>query len=338
MTEKEIFFKDKENCEIPFTHIEEGNVNPALTYIDELYGAADVLSIKNAIKNEKNLGYLSILGTFVAMLFLLYDEAELHLLIFGCIFIIVAIFLINRHAKNNECHRKYTQYRVLAESLRVQYFILHAGIERNVSDILPWFTKKGIPWVNEVLSELPLKTNGEHKIAHCWIRHQRNYHQKKFHESKENEEIYKRETKRILIITLITYGIALVFEIWILNVPSGEINFDFLGGILDSLQSVGVMVGYSQTDMIRSILKIVLGTMSAATLFAGNYYGKMSLSNISEDHRRMMMLYESALREIKANNGVETEKMIMNLAREFLIENSTWYAYQKPNVPDLTIE
>ena len=48
MNEKKIFFEEKENCKIPFTHIEEGITNPTLKEIDELYGAADVLSIENA--------------------------------------------------------------------------------------------------------------------------------------------------------------------------------------------------------------------------------------------------------------------------------------------------
>ena len=96
------------------------------------------------------------------------------------------------------------------------------------------------------------------------------------------------------------------------------------------------MVGFTPTDMIRSIMKIVIGTMSAATLFTGSYYGKMSLSNIIEDHRRMTMLYEKVENEIFQNG--ETEELIITLAKEFLIENSTWYSYQSKNTPNLTIE
>jgi hypothetical protein len=339
MKEKEIFFKDKENCRIPFSHVEEEKVEPALKYVDEMYGAADVLSVENSVKHEKNLKYLSIFGTFVAIFFLLYDEAELHWLVFGCIIVIGIILYINHIAKRSECHRKYTQYRVLAESLRVQYFISLAGIDKNVSELLPWFTKKGISWVDEILSEMPLeKTNEKKPIINCWIRSQRDYHQKKFNDSKQTEEKNNRTTKRVIYITLFTYFVALLFEIWMYTTPTNEMNIDFIGWILNTQQSWGIMIGYSQTDFIRAILKIVLGTASAATLFTGNYYGKMSLTNVSEDHRRMVMLYETALRKIKENKGEESEELILYLAREFLIENSTWYAYQKSSQPDLTIE
>ena len=98
------------------------------------------------------------------------------------------------------------------------------------------------------------------------------------------------------------------------------------------------MVGYDPVDMIRAVLKIVLGTMSVITLFVGSYYGKMALSNTIDDHRRMEMLYEQCINKILQNNEEESEELILKLAQEFLIENSTWYAYQKNNRPDLTFE
>ena len=77
MNKKEVFFRDKEECREEFTHITGGITNPALKAIDELYGAADVLSIKNAVKHQRILLALSIIGTLITMGFLLYDEAEL---------------------------------------------------------------------------------------------------------------------------------------------------------------------------------------------------------------------------------------------------------------------
>ncbi|MBQ8018210.1 MAG: hypothetical protein IJ258_08935 [Methanobrevibacter sp.] len=74
-------------------------------------------------------------------------------------------------------------------------------------------------------------------------------------------------------------------------------------------------------NVIRTILKIVVGTMSAITLFTSSYYGKMSLSNTIEDHKRMIALYTKAEENILENG--ESEELIPTLAREFLIENST---------------
>jgi hypothetical protein len=338
MNQKDEFYDDMKKCEIPFTHIEKGITDPTLKPIDELYGAADVLSIENAGKHQRNLWLLSFFGTLVALFFLLYDEAELHWLIFGCIIIILIIFYINKLAERTECHRKYLQYRLLAESLRVQYFLSKAGIDKNVGDIMPWFVKKDVPWIREVLKTIPpVNTNEKRHIINCWIRDQMKYHQKALKRTTIQKQRDRRISRRVLYITLATYIIALLFEIYVFANP-GEINYDLLAPILKTLNDWGVMLSYSQTEMIRAILKIILGTMSAATLFTGSYYGKMSLSLTIEDHRRMAMLYEKAENKIVQNGGEESEDLILSLAHEFLIENSTWYAYQKKNQPSLTFE
>lgn len=339
MNNKEIFFNDKENCDIEFTHIEDGITDSVLKKIDEIYGAADVLSIENAKKHHRNLLLLSVFGSLMAFLFLLYDEAELHWLIFGCVLLIYAIYRLYHIAEKTECHRKYLQYRLLAESLRVQYFIYVAGLNRNVSEILPWFVKKGVPWIDEILSDLPqINTNKKNKIINCWIRDQIDYHHKALVRLTEKKIREARTGRRVLYITIATYIFAFLFEIYMLTQSSGEINIDFIGGILYNLQQYGIMEGYSQIDMIRAVLKIVLGTMSVITLFLGSYYGKMSLSNTIDDHRRMEMLYEQVKNDILVQKGEESEELILSLAREFLVENSTWYAYQKKNQPDLTFD
>lgn len=155
MYRKDIFYKEKEECDIPLTHITGNITDPVLNEIDDLYGAADVLSIQNAKKHQKILLGLSVLGTLLTMFFLLYDEAELHGLIVACIVMIIFLFLTRRIADNLDCHRKYLEYRVLAETLRVQFFLSVAGIEKPVSEILPWFIKQSLPWVTSILESLP---------------------------------------------------------------------------------------------------------------------------------------------------------------------------------------
>ena len=48
MNEIEIFYQDKDECRIPFSHISEAVTDPSLKALDEYYGAADVLSVYNA--------------------------------------------------------------------------------------------------------------------------------------------------------------------------------------------------------------------------------------------------------------------------------------------------
>ena len=312
MNEKEIFYEDKKNCEIPLTHIMDGITDSALLKIDNLYGAADVLSIENAKKHNRILLSLSIIGTVITMAFLLYDEAEMHGLILACIIMILFLFLTRRIADRLDCHRKYIEYRVLAETLRLQFFLSISGVKQHVSDILPWFIKKGLPWIDEILLNLHISNiNEKTPIIDCWIRDQKAYHDSALIKAENKKHRDERTTKIVIATTIIAYLTTLLFELFIYN--SSSTNID--------------------ANVVRAILKIIVGTMSAITLFTGSYYGKMSLSNSIEDHRRMSALYQKAERDIMENG--ETEELLISLAREYLIENSTWYSYQTKNKPDL---
>lgn len=312
MNKKEVFFRDKEECSEEFTHITGGITDPALKAIDELYGAADTLSIRNAVKHQRILLALSIIGTLITMGFLLYDEAELHGLILACTVMILFLFYIHRKAHTLDCHRKYIEYRVLAETLRVQFFLSVAGVQKQVVDILPWFIRQGLPWIEDVLKSLPKMSSHERNpIINFWILDQRAYHNGALAKAENKKNRDNRTTRVVIAITIIAYLITLFFELFIFSQNPGSVD----------------------VNAVRAILKIIVGTMSAVTLFTSSYYGKLSLTYTINDHKRMIALYDNAEREI-ARKG-ETEEILVDLAREFLIENSTWYSYQTKNKPDL---
>ena len=311
MNKKEVFFKDRDECSEEFTHITENITDPTLKVIDELYGAADVLSIKNAQKHQRILLALSVIGTLITMAFLLYDEAELHGLILACTVMILFLFYIRKKADNLDCHRKYIEYRVLAETLRVQFFLSVAGVQKQVKDILPWFIRQGLPWIEDILKTLPeMREHKRNPIINFWILDQRTYHSGALEKAQNKKKRDNRTTRIVIAITIIAYIVTLIFELFIYA------------------QNPGVDV-----NAVRAILKIVVGTMSAVTLFTNSYYGKLSLTYTIKDHKRMIALYDNAEREISKKG--ETEEILIELAREFLIENSTWYSYQTKNKPDL---
>lgn len=309
------FDEERKTCE-NLTHIEEEISSPALIEIDRLFGAADVLSIKYAQKHYNKVRNISIIAPLIVFLFLLYDEAELHILIFAVLLLIIILYLIYRKANNENVHDKYLEYRVLAESLRVQYFISKAGIKENVKNILPWLTKIRIPLVKNVLSEIPTETNKKEPIINCWIRDQMKYHDeahKRALEQLEKNELYERIS---LIATILFYVIALIFEIsMILYAP-----FDV-----------------ETAHWVRAGLKIGVGTATAITIFLSNYYGKMSLSSKVEEHLRMYWLYQKVEHKIKQTKE-ENEEEIIYLAEQCLIENASWYSHQKKNTPDFAVE
>ena len=307
------FLEEKEKCKGPFYHIHGNITDPALIEIDKMYGVADFLSIQNAKKHQKILWRLSVLGPLLSIVFFLYFEGEIHAMIVFCIFLLALLIYIQRSSNKLDCHRKYLEYRVLAESLRLQFFLSTAGIEKKVTDIMPWFIKQGIPWIENILKGLPLdKVKDTESLVYYWIYDQRAYHEGALTKA----EIRKKKEKRISNIavkgTILAFIFGLIFEAYMF----------FFSPNIDA-------------HLIRLGIKMIIGSMSISTLFLESYYGKMSLTETINDHKRMISLYNKAERDILKKG--ESEEIILKLAREYLTENSAWYAYQSKNKSKLVL-
>ena len=328
LNEKDIFFQDIENCKSPFTHITKEDFNPLLNDIDRLFGAADVLSIENQNKHKLFLLGLAIVGGAIVFFFLLYDEMELYYLIGLCMLLVFVLFGMDILSNKVDSHRKYLEYRVLAETLRVQFFLYYAGLEEKVVDIMPWFIREGIPWIEEILLALPVVKTGERKsILDCWIRDQKTYHMDALKRAKADQKTYTNLTYIAIIFTVFLYAVTLAFEILMYKYSPGDANWIFV--------KLKILLSMIDANRIRAYLKIGVGTMSTITVIGGSYFGKKSLPNEIEDHERMIALYDKVENEIM-ESGEDREQLIY-LAREFLTENSTWYSYQTQNNPDIVI-
>ena len=289
------------------------------------YHAADGLSMENARKHHRVIAVLSLCATLLTMAFLLYDEMYLYGLILVCGFLLLSLFLINRIAEHWHYHRKYLEYRLLAEGLRVQYYLMKAGIRKDVASLLPWSWQFNVPWTRtaftllanqEAGSELP--PLAKEPVLDLWIRDQKEYHRKALKRTMIKTRTNDHIMAAALFLSILAYIAALAFEIGPGGLFSGEPALD-----------------PRSLETVRTILKIVLGTLSAATLFAGNFYGKLSLEDTEQGHRRMIALFEQAEADIIEHG--ETEDRLLYLAKEELSENSSWYACQNKNSPEISI-
>lgn len=312
---KRTFYQDMGKTEPPYYKIMNDATDPVLKDINRWYGIVDKMSIENAIQHEKILRSLALAGTVLTIAFLLYDEAELHFLIMACLILILYLFGINIIAKRWENHRKYLEYRVFAETLRVHFFLKAAQIKEPVTNLMPWYVKEGIPWIKDIISTLPKdEVAKKQPIIDYWIRNQKEYHQRALGNAEKEKKTFDRDTWILIAVAIAVYIITLIFEGWMyFNSPHLDANF------------------------WRAIIKIAIGTASAGALFAGSYFGKKSLSEKIDDHSRMILLYDQVEEKITQSESGETDEDILFLAREFLIENSIWYAYQSQNGPEIVM-
>ena len=318
LRETEIFNLDTEKSTFKETAAKEKD--STLAGLRTVYDMADALSMDNAEKHRKLLAGLSAAATALAMSFLLYDEADWYWMILVCGVMIIALFAINSLCRRSKYQARYLEYRVLAESLRVQYHLRSAGIGCEVSDIMPWNIQLAMPWVRKAVAAMMTGAPAVDRksIRESWVIDQRDYHRNALARTEAKLKRNDRIIRVALIMTLIIYAFALVFEIG-------------FGGLLGGKTAFSPEV--NQT--IRMYIKIAMGTFSAGTLFAGNYYGKQALPNVMDDHRKMVTLYEEAAAEIDRLG--ENEQLLIRLAEDELNENANWYAYQSKSEPELGI-
>ena len=290
----------------------------ALDRAEALYAAADALSVRFQTQYRRILAVLAVISTVITAAFLLYDEANLHWMILVCGLMLFAAWFVQHRGKRIACHRRYLEYRTLAESLRVQSFLRYAGSRICVSDILPWSAQTDAAWISAALRVVPIAGSpyGAHSIRKPWVEDQLAYHIRAGRKSERARAGSERTVGIALSVSIALYLLVLIFElVWGDLLPvSGHIQ---------------------NAELYRMLSKLLLGGISAATLFISNYYGRLSLSRAAADHQKMARFYTAILSRIEQSG--ETGDLLLLLAREELIENGNWCSYRRDNSADFSL-
>ncbi len=335
-----------------------------------VYDLADRLSLKGARGYKFSIALIAVMATLLTTSFLLYDEANMHYLIILCGVMIAGVYAVNASDRRHGFHRKYLQYRILAEGLRVQKALNSAGVYAQVFEMMPWAIQMDTPWIVRAIAAVNLvpmqavaegKENPAHaasavdadpaqaesaddaghaqaesagnisgfpgmtpyetgeKHSHLqWIKEQMEYHEGVVKTAAAKAKHNDRIVRTAIGITIFVYMAALLFEIFVAGLFTG-----------DSLMDP------DKAELVRTVIKLCTGSLSAMSLFAGSYYGKLSLEERANDSRRMAALYREALE--REERGLETDRLCRTLAREELNENGRWFAYKSINGTDTPI-
>ena len=297
-----------------------GGLEAVIRRMDSVYGKADALSVRHAAHFRKTLAAVSVSATALTMAFLLYDELSLHWMVLVCWVMLACLFLINRLSRKLPSHQKYPEYRLLSEGLRVQSWLFCAGTGTEVRRIMPETWQMRAPWTMYAIAAAGIgpAPEGKHPVREDWISGQKQYHERALDQTREKKRRNDRIQHTVLILTVLSYAAALLFEIIWGGLPGGE-----------------PCLPAETLEVVRTVLKVSMGTLSAVTIFSGNYYGKLCLEETINDHQRMIRLFAAADERIGREG--ETPELLFRLAREELNENASWYAYQSINRPDLGI-
>lgn len=297
----------------------EKSKEATLLRTEALYAAADGLSLRFAKEYRKALAALALAGTLLAFSFLLYDNGEIlpMILVFGILLLLA--FFRYRKAARQDCHRRFIEYRVLAETLRVQGCLRHAGSRLEAQRLMTWSQQQEEAWILCAVSGMNAAPPPEEKqeILSCWVEDQKAYHERAGARTARQLEKNDRWLGIAMRISVVLYVAVLVYEL-------------VCGGLI-----FRPALAAEDAETGRKILLILLGTLSAGTLFLANYYGKMSLNRVTDDHGKMVRFYEKAEAQLKLRG--QEENLLETLAREELTENGNWSSYQRDNAPELNL-
>lgn len=299
---------------------DDASADPTLSELDALYTAADSLSVEAALLHRRTLALLAWAGTILTLAFLLYDEASLLWMIMVVGAMLLAEGYLERRAVSSDNHGRYVEYRALAECLRVQAYLRYAGTSISVSSLLSFTQKDEMPWVANVMEELSSKATppqAAHDIRFSWLEGQRNYHEQAGRKSAlqlaRSEQIVRSATAASIILYLFALGFELACGGWLLP----------------------PIIQTAHLSAWRAGLKIALGSMSAASLFVSGYYDNLSVPRVYADHQRLERFY-AQMEDRIAKEG-QTDALLVEIAREELMENANWCSYQQDDAPNLTL-
>ncbi|MBQ6391311.1 MAG: hypothetical protein IJH88_06785 [Eggerthellaceae bacterium] len=298
---------------------EEGPKRTCRERMREVYDKADRISMHCQTRYLRTLGSLSLFCVLLVLAFLLYDEAELRwmLVVYGVVISAYAIFywLVLR----GRYHEKYIQYRVLAETMRVQDHLASLGILASVGDDFTWTQRHDITWIRKasrvllVGGAIPATMTAD-QVKELWIDDQSAYHRHALERDSGKLRVSNRVTQAMIVGTVASFLAIIVLEYCFPAVMSSS------------------FAGIS----FRAWAKIVWGCLSVVALFVAGYYGRLSFERKAFDHEKMAMLFESAAQRYDCNPG-EYELVFRELAREEIIENGNWMSYCKENRPTFNL-
>ena len=312
---------------------EECLVNTRLKRLSELYAEADGLSLFFQKRYLYTMRGFAITGVLLVLFFLLYDTGESNLFLFGYGLLLLFYFISFLFVKKQDAHGKYLNYRLLAETARIQTYLTSVNTEANVGCLLTWTQKQESAWIRAAMDVLTADAVGcntvdENIVRHCWIDSQLAYHEKAGKRDGKRKHISEKTAQSMLTASILLTFVLLLFELF---------GSSLMETPLISSDAPGFLLQHTGQDFtLRSFFKLLLGIISSVTVFLADYYGRLSLDRKTEDHEKMARLYREAAEQFE-NHPSERTELLISLAQEEIIENGNWVSYCRENPPSFDV-
>lgn len=280
--------------------------------INRIFGIADWLAIHYQKKTFFTLRITHVLAFLMGLMFILYSdlEAQPYLMLLFLLFFLAAA-AVQYVAKRDGWHRRYLDYRALAEGLRVQFYWAAAGVSNeNESkfshDNFLQTQDPELGWIRNVMrvsgthcDAAPLKSaEGLEFSLIEWIGDD-NIGQLGYYRKKALERIRKnRNTERLGLLSLMS-SVAIV------------ISFVIIGSMIPK--------GFIDPMMV------LMGTMLLLFAVRRGYAYSTAEKELIKQYEFMLRIFSNARRRLdNADDDVEQRQVLLALGGSALDEHAEW--------------
>lgn len=277
-------------------------------FISKLYAESDLLALKFQ-RNWENYQKLTfMLAGILLITFIIYEfTMQFYILIsYFLLFVMLSILFKFKNITRRH-HKFFTGYRALSEGLRIQFNIRLAGIYEDVADFYQRKFNEPMRWVREALrsSNLfdPQNTPDYGAIKKYYLEGQREYFHKRIQK-------YNKMVKNINVVS----------------------NIFFAGSVISIILAIlFTILKYNNTLSVIVMLIIIFPFFTG---LVGTYLARHSTRELLKEYKAMAELFEDAIRKwdkinreqhgIKEYNQREVSKLVIEVGKEALRENSDW--------------
>jgi hypothetical protein len=283
-----------------------------LSSINHLFCISDWLAIHYQKLTYATLRGTHLLAFLMGLMFILYSDLrtqEIFMLLFLLFFAIAAA--LQKYAKKGAWHRKYLDYRALAEGLRVQFYLSAAGI---TSDNESKFTHDNflqtqdpeLGWIRNVMRVAGTRCDAEREVSDAglqftlkeWVGDEQSGQLAYYRRKAEQWVQRNRNTERLSMLSLVTSIIVILLILVGGNrLADGLVDplFAFMGAML---LAYAVRQGYAQSTAEKELIK---------------------------QYEFMLRVFENAKRRLDgADDDVERRQIIRALGGSCLDEHAEW--------------
>lgn len=280
--------------------------------INSIFCAADVLAVHYQRKVIQTLRITHILAFFMGLSFIFYadvDTERVFMIAFLCFFLVSAT--VQTIAKRRNWHRKYLDYRALAEGLRVQFYWAAAGVRDENDFQFPHDNflrsqESEVGWIRNVMRVAGRRPNaarwreksGLEFVLREWIGDEQRGQLSYFATRTRDRERTNRITESLGILSLLT-SVAMIAGV----VFAGHLlPDDWIGPLLAAMGALLLIYGIRQ-----------------------GYAYALAEKELIKQYRFMSSLFANAKIRIDGSMGEREQRQILRaLGRAALDEHSEW--------------